>query len=220
MTNFATARKNMIDGQIHTAGVVDEKILEVFSTIPRELFVPEKLKAMAYLDESIDLGQGRCLMAPIALSKMVDAVTPTASDVALVVGAASGYTSAVLSMLVSTVVSLEKNKRHIDKAERVWAKLELCNIVLENANIVDGAPKHAPYGIIFINGAVESVPDVLIDQLAVGGRLITVVCRRGCMTGQAVLFVKSKDGGASSRPLFDVSVPSLAEFSSDSSFQF
>ena len=219
MIDFAIARKNMIDGQIHPAGVVDERVLDAFTSVPREMFVTEKMKDVAYTDDNIDLGQGRSLIEPITVGRMVQAVNPTSDDVVLVIGAATGYVSAVLSLLVSTVISQEPNKRHADKAERVLSKLGYCNVVSENGDITAGVAKHGPYNIIFVNGAVEKVPDVILDQLGLGACLIAVIRCPNSNAGQVTLFVKSENGNVSSRPVFDACVPFLREFQSQPSFQ-
>lgn len=219
MIDFAVARKNMIDGQIHPAGVVDEGILDAFTSVPREVFVTEKLKSVAYTDDNIDLGQGRSLIEPITLGRMVQAVNPTPDDVVLVIGAATGYVSAILSLLVSTVISQESNKRHADKAERVLGKLGYCNVVSENGDVTAGVAKHGPYNIIFINGSVEQVPDIILDQLGLGACLVAVIRCQNSTAGQATLFVKSENGNVSSRPLFDACVPFLKEFQSQPSFK-
>ncbi len=220
MTDFNKARKNMVDGQIHTAGVVDTGILNAFETTPRESFVPEKLKSIAYTDENIDLGQGRFLLEPIVHSKMLQAVLPTTDDTVLEIGSASGYGSAILSQLVTTVFAVENNKRQMDKAVRVWEAGSYCNIVQIEGELEDGAPEHKPYSLIVINGAVEEIPQNIFDQLATGGRLVTVVTKPSANKGMATLFVKSHDGNVSSKPLFDAGIPVLAEFKKKIEFQF
>lgn len=217
---FSDARKNMVDGQIHTAGVVNPRILDAFSTVPRESFVPEKIRNIAYTDVSLDLGQGRFLLEPIAYSRMLEFVRPQESDVVLDVGSASGYSSAILSNLVSTVISLEKNKRQKDKAVRNMQLLGACNVVQVDGEIHEGAPKHAPYSLIIINGAVEEVPECFFDQLANGGRLITVVKDVDQKVGKATLFAKSMAGEVSSRILFDAALPNLPGFEKQKEFVF
>ncbi len=219
MTNFLQERTNMIDGQIHTAGVVNEAILNAFQTTPRELFLPEKLKAVAYTDENLDIGQGRYLMEPIVHSKMLQAIEPTSSDVVLDIGCGSGYSSAILSSIVSTVIAVENNKRQIDKANRAWESLDCCNIALIDNKLNEGEPEHAPYSMIVINGAVTEVPSAILDQLDINGRLVTVVTKAGQKNGQAMLFVKNQNGSVSSKALFDASIPFLKEFYHEAAFQ-
>ncbi len=220
MSNFSQARTNMVDGQIHPSGVVNLDILNVFGKVPRELFVPEKLQNVAYTDEEMDIGQGRFLLEPKTHAKMIQAIEPTKSDVVLDIGVGSGYSSAILSPLVLTVIALENNKRQIDKAERLWKSLEICNVALMEGDLEGGVPQQAPYSLIIINGAVHHVPTAILGQLEVGGRLISVVRKNPQTTGQVTLFMKSEGGGISETALFDASAPYLKGFEPKSEFCF
>lgn len=220
MTDFAKARKNMVDGQIHTAGVVDTALLNAFATVPREQFVPEKIQDVAYFDETIDLGQKRFLIEPIAHAKMLQAALPVEGDVVLDVGSGTGYSSAILSHIVTTVISVENNKRQIEKATRLWAKLDYTNIVHIDSPLVDGASKYAPYSLIVLNGSVTQVPKSILDQVDFGGRLVTIIKKPSQQVGQAFLFIKNEDGVVSSRPLFDAGVPYIEGFEPVPVFQF
>lgn len=220
MTDFNQARLNMIDGQVHPAGVVDTSILQSFGIIPREMFVPEKLQHVAYTDECVDIGQKRFLMEPIVHAKLLQAVHPRKEDVVLDIGIGSGYSSAVLSSIVTTIIALEKNKRQMDKATRLWESFDMCNIALIQGKLNEGAPDHAPYSLILINGAVERVPEMLLDQMDIGGRLATVVKEKDNLVGQATLFLKNADSSVSSKPLFDAGVPYLEGFEPQPEFQF
>lgn len=220
MADFLQTRINMVDGQIHPAGVVDPRILESFETVPRELFVPERLQGVAYTDEDLDIGQGRYLLEPITHAKMMQAVQPVEMDVVLDIGVGAGYSSAILSPMVTTIIALEHNKRQMDKATKLWDRLDVCNVALIEGTLTDGVPEQAPYSLIIINGAVEEVPDNIIDQIDVGGRLIAVIRKAGHAAGQAVLFVKSQSGDVSSKILFDASVPFLKGFEPKVRFEF
>lgn len=220
MKDFTQMRENMVDCQIHTNGVVNEGLLEAFSTVPRELFVPEKLQSVCYTDENIDIGQGRYLMEPMVHAKMLQQVDLRSDDVVLDIGCGYGYSSAILSSLVTTVIAVENNKRHCEKAKRLWDKFDLCNIVLVENELQGGAPDHAPYSLIVINGAVSEVPKNLLDQLDRGGRLVAVVQKTGAVQGQAMLYKKDDNGHLSSVCLFDAGLPVLAEFKAQPAFVF
>ncbi len=220
MTDFSQARTNMVDGQIHTAGVVDPRILQAFETIPRELFVPEKSQSIAYTDEDIEIGQGRFLLEPITHAKMIQAVQPKKSDIVLDIGIGAGYSSAILSPMVTTIIALETNKRQIDKASRLWNKIGACNIALIEGKLENGVPDQAPYSLIVINGAVSEVPETVLNQMETNGRLITIVKKPGQPIGRATLFMKSKSGTISSKPLFDAAVPFLKGFEPKPQFEF
>ncbi len=213
-------RANMVDGQIHTNGVVNEGLLEAFLTVPRESFVPERLQDVAHTDESVDIGQGRYLIAPMVHAKMLQEAGLHSDDVVLDIGTGYGYSSAILSSLVTTVISIENNKRHCEKAKRLWSSLDLCNIVLVENDLPDGDAEHAPYSLIVINGAVNEVPQNLLDQLDNGGRLVAIVQEQGAASGRAVLFLKDESGDVSSRTLFDANIPALDAFAAESAFVF
>ena len=210
----------MIDGQISTAGVVQEPIIAAFNSIPRELFVPERLSNIAYSDEDIDIGQGRFLIEPIVYAKMIQAANPCETDVVLDIGVGSGYSSAILSSLVTTVIALEHNKRQMDRATKLWAQLGACNIALIEGALTKGVPEQAPYSLIIINGAVEHVPQNIIDQMEVGGRLVAVVKKARQSVGCATLFIKSSAANIASKKLFDAATPFLKGFEPEPVFQF
>lgn len=220
MSYFDEARINMVDGQVRPAGVIDERILSTLETLPRELFVPEKQRSVAYGDRSVDIGQGRYLIESVSLAKMLDEANPKPNDIVLDVCAASGYTSALLSTMVSTVIAVECNKRQIDKANRLWGKLNLCNIVSIENDPCNGAPEHAPYDLIVINGAVNHVPDHILDQIKPGGKLVTVIRTDKRAQGKAHMLMKSSSGDVSSAYLFDSNVPMLECFQQDAAFVF
>ena len=122
MSNSDAARKNMIDGQIHTAGVILPSVLNAFETTPREAFVPQAYKDVAYYDEDLPIGNGRYLLEPIVHSKMVEALQPKDHHVALEIGGGTGYSAAILSKIVSTVVAVESDAEMLKYAQEVWSK--------------------------------------------------------------------------------------------------
>lgn len=220
MTDFIQTRTNMVDGQIHPSGVIDPRILETFEKVPRELFVPERLQGVAYADEDLDIGQGRYLLEPMTHAKMIQAVQPVETDVVLDVGVGAGYSSAILSPMVMTIIALEHNKRQMDKAVKLWDRLDVCNVALIEGKLIDGVADQAPYSLIIINGAVEAVPDALLNQVDVGGRLIAIIRKTGQTVGQVTLFIRSEKGDVSSKVLFDASAPFLKGFEPKTHFKF
>lgn len=220
MADFEKARENMIDGQIHPFGVIDEKILDVFARVPREMFVPQKLQSVAYMDEDLNIGRGRYLMESKIHAKMLQAIDLKESDVALDIGVASGYSTVILSHLVTTVIALENDKAYIEQAEKVWKKQGVNNAIMFEGAFEAGVSKHAPYNVIILNGAVESVPQSLLDQLDVGGRLATIIRKSQYDVGCVTLFLKSRSGSVSSTPLFDACTPYLQGFEPLKKFAF
>lgn len=218
--DYQKARENMVDGQIHTAGVVSEGILKSFLTVPREIFLPEKLRGMAYSDENLAMGKGRHILEPMIHAKLLEAARPRPEDVVLDIGVGTGYSSAILAPLVMTVVALDDSKRYLDKAARLWEKLGVCNVVGIERDMTRGTPEHAPFSLMVINGAVAQIPKDLTDQLAPGGRLATILNSEWASLGQAVLIEKTGSGHCSVSRLFDAGVPYLAGFEPVVSFSF
>lgn len=215
--NTDIARQNMVERQLRTNRVTDESILAAFASIPRERFVPASRRAVAYVDEDIEIAPGRFLTEPRVLGRLVQALRPRPGTVAMVVGGGTGYSAAILSKLVETVVAIESDPVLAQAANRTLADLGIDNVVIFNVPHVAGYADQAPYDAILLDGAVYEVPHAIVDQLADDGRLATV--RRSNASGEAVLIVK--DGGTvSERVEFDAAVPILPGFERPAAFAF
>lgn len=214
------ARTNMVDSQIYTAGVVSSPVLESFRTVPREMFVPESLRDVAYVDEDLDLGQGRFLMEPVVLARMIHEASVRDSDIVLNIGDSTGYSSAILSTLASTVVTVETAPGMLDRARRVWVENDYCNIAMISGDLTEGAPEHAPYSLIFMNGSVAEIPDIFLAQLSLHGRLVTVWKPAGAKIGTAIMIERIGDGKYATRKLFDAFTPYITGFEPRSEFTF
>ncbi|CCG09538.1 protein-L-isoaspartate O-methyltransferase family protein [Pararhodospirillum photometricum] len=212
-----TARVNMIKNQIQTSRVSDPLVLEALEAVPRELFVPKARRAVAYVDEDIPVGGGRSLLEPLILARMLQVAAVAPTDVVLDVGCATGYSSAVLSHMASTVVALESDPDLATKAEATLSELGRDNAVVITGPLAEGCPRQAPFNLIFINGAVPAVPVALRDQLADKGRLVAVI-RQGAV---GRLTVVERHGAAfSQRVLFDADAPLLKGFAPAPAFIF
>lgn len=209
----------MVDCQIHTSGVINDKILEAFSTIPREKFVPANVQSVAYKDEDLALPDNRFLLEPPVHARMLQALELQDNCVVLDIGGASGYPAAILSSMVTTVVAIEDNKAIVDYATQLWQDLECCNVAGLVGKLKEGNPEHAPYDAIILNGAVAEIPETLLKQLADGGRLIAVVKKPGHVMGDVTL-VRNSGGSFSSYRLFSAGSPYLEGFAPKAEFQF
>jgi protein-L-isoaspartate(D-aspartate) O-methyltransferase len=219
MPNFKAARTNMVDCQIHTSGVVSASILTAFSTIPREKFVPANMQSVAYGDSEVSLGSGRYLIGPMTHARMIEAAAPALNDTVLDVGGATGYSAAILSSMVKDVVALDEKADFLKKAEDLWNSLGISNVRSVAGKLVEGAPAHGPFDLIFINGAVDHIPETFINQLSAKGRLITIKRAPGAGVGQVIL--AQKVGTAlSARPLFEAGGPYLPGFEPKTAFNF
>lgn len=218
MADMQAQRTAMVDSQLRTNRVTDPRLLAAMAEIPRERFVPEDRREIAYIDEDIPLGHGRYLLEPRVFARLVQTADVGASDVVLDVGCGAGYSATVLGRLARAVVALESEPGLLALGEAAAADIEHDNVVIESGPLAEGWPRQAPYDVILVNGAVERVPDALLDQLADGGRLCAVV-RPDDGPGRATLTVRSGDT-VSGRPVFDAATPVLAEFRRAKEFVF
>lgn len=218
MVDCAAARLNMVDSQLRTNKVTDTALLEAFEAVPREAFVPERLCGIAYVDEDIPLGNDRFVIEPMIMARLLQAARPQADDIALDIGCATGYATAILSRLVATVVALEAEAALAAQANRTLSELEIDNAVVVEGALIEGYPKQAPYNVIVLGAAVAEIPAAISDQLAEGGRLVTVV-RDTTGMGRATLMQRDGDM-VSSRVLFDAALPLLPGFEVEPGFVF
>jgi protein-L-isoaspartate(D-aspartate) O-methyltransferase len=218
MVDYAAPRLNMVDCQLRTNKVSRPGVLEAFEAVPRELFVPESMRGFAYVDEDIQISEGRWLMEPMVLARLLQAAEPEAGDVALDIGCGSGYATAILARLIATVVALESDSEMTGNANRLLSQLSIDNAVAVEGPLVEGYAKQAPYNLILLSGAVAAIPRSITDQLADDGRLIAVVKDQPGM-GQATLMRRS---GAviARRTLFDAATPMLPDFAREPGFVF
>ncbi|MBT3330455.1 MAG: protein-L-isoaspartate O-methyltransferase [Rhodospirillaceae bacterium] len=217
MQDNATARLNMVNNQLLTNKLTDDRVAQALLSVPRENFVPKALRGVAYVDEDIALGAGRFLMEPMAFARMIQAANVGAEDVVLDVACATGYSTAVLAQLAATVVGLEADDEAVAAAEAQLSALEVDNAAVVAGVLSDGCSEQGPYDVIFVNGAVATAPSAYADQLTEGGRLV-VVEREG-QSSRAVIYT-NKDGLISRRELFDAMIPVLPGFQAVEAFQF
>jgi protein-L-isoaspartate(D-aspartate) O-methyltransferase len=228
MTDFRTARRAMVDGQVRTSDVTHLGILAAMMDIPREAFVPEKQAALAYLDRDVPIagataaGPARWLMKPMVLARLIQAADPALTDRVLVIGAGTGYSAAVLSQLTAHVTALEEDESLFQQARSILSSSTLSSTGSRNINVIrgyltDGVPDSAPYEVILIDGGVETVPDRLCTQLSPRGRLLAVEVTGP--VGRAKVF-QPAGGRLSGRELFDASAPVLPGFTVAPAFVF
>jgi protein-L-isoaspartate(D-aspartate) O-methyltransferase len=215
--DYAAARQNMVESQIRPNRVMDEAVVAAFASLPRERFVPVPLRGIAYVDEDLPLGNDRFLMEPMVLARLLEAAAVGPADIALDVGCATGYSAAVLSRLANTVVAVEEDRDLLVQATANFAALSIDNIALLEASLAQGSPKQAPYNVILIDGAVDEVPKLLLDQLAEGGRLVTVLGRG---SPRRATLIEKIGGTIAHRPLFEAAVAPLPGFQTHPGFVF
>ena len=209
--DYALARLNMVESQIRTNKVTDAGVVGAFESLPREQFVQKAKRGIAYADEALEVGAGRYLLEPMVLARLIQAALPLPGDVALDVACGTGYATALLSRLVSTVVGVDDLADLVERGNGILSELEIDNAALVAGPLAAGYAKQAPYNVILVDGAVETLPDALFDQLADGGRLVTI--EGGSAVGPGVAVLYQKHGGRiGKRILFDAGTPMLQGF--------
>jgi protein-L-isoaspartate(D-aspartate) O-methyltransferase len=232
LSQSALHRRTMVDCQIRTFDVTDQQLLARMLEVPREHFLPAELEQLAYSDIALQLkpaGPGeerRTLLPPLILARLIQGAGVGSTDTVLDVGAATGYSSALLAGLAGRVVALESERSPYNALyNALRSNLDsfgLAKVQTLRAPLAEGAPEEAPFDLIFINGAVEANLEALFAQLKDGGRLVAIKPLPGDPTGRAGKGVRYEkiDGGKGYRVLFDASAPVLDAFRQDAQFTF
>ena len=218
MTVYETARAKMIDCQLRPNKVTDERILGAFARVQRELFVPEQLRGVAYVDEDLPLGRGRYLMEPMVAARLLQAAMPDRKDTALVVGAAVGYEAALLAPLARSLVALEDDVELARLGRAALVDHRIASVYYVEESLSAGHRQRAPYDVILFGGAVAEIPSEIAAQLSEGGRMAAVF-RPGQGVGRATLTTRT-GGVLAQRVIFDAATPLLPGFVAKPAFVF
>ena len=216
--DFVATRRTMVDCQILPNRVTDDRLIDAMLELPREQFVPGPRKSLAYVDEAIDLGDGRYLMEPMVAARLLQELQLKSTDVALSIGCGSGYNVALLGKIVDTVVAVESDSGMVHQATKNLADLGIDNVAVMEGPLNAGAAKQAPYDVIFFDGAVSEIPKAISDQLAEEGRLIAMVRKAGGLC--RAHYMQRNHGVVSGHDVFDASTPELPGFAREAAFQF
>lgn len=217
MTDFAARRTMMVDTQVRPSDVTKFPIIDAMLTIARENFVPTAQREAAYMGENLELGSGRVVLEPRTLAKMLDALDVSNDELVLDVGAAMGYSSAVIAHMAEAVVAVEEDEAMASEAQEALSDAGIDNVILHVGPLAEGATQHGPYDVMLVQGGVTDLPVVLQDQLKEGGRV-------ACLFMQGALGevrIGYKRGGAISwRMSFNAGAPVLAGFAKEKAFEF
>jgi protein-L-isoaspartate(D-aspartate) O-methyltransferase len=217
MFDSAAARRMMVDGQVRTADVTNLDLIAAMLAVPRERFVPSSLAEQAYVDSDIAIAEGRALLKPMVLAKLIHAARVRSDDHVLDVGCGTGYSSAVLARLAASVIALEEDAALARQAKEALAATGAAGVTVVIGPLLEGWPAAAPYDLILLNGATEIAPEALGRQLKPSGRLAGIFGRGPAGKGTIYRLVEGRLVG---RPLFDAAAPLLPGFAAPPAFVF
>lgn len=212
--NFEAMRRAMVESQLRTTGVNDPRVVAAMAVVPREKFVPADRRALAYMDRPVTLSEGRALNLPEATGLLLSEAAIRPDDRVLVVGAATGYAAALLERLAASIIALEQNSDLLAAAREALAGSV---VELVEGPLAQGWSSGAPYDLILVDGLIEQVPDMLVSQLAEGGRLACALLDNGASR----LAIGLKSGSGFGLDLFaDCEAAPLPGFARPKSFVF
>jgi protein-L-isoaspartate(D-aspartate) O-methyltransferase len=216
--DYARARLNMIENQLRPNRIEDRGLIAAMREVPRERFVPKALRGVAYADEDLALPDGRYLIEPLALARLIQAARIRPHDVVLVLGCSTGYVGAVVARLAATVILVAPDEASGAQLESLLEELGADNmVVVLNPSPATGHPDQAPFDVILLAGSVEQVPQALLEQIGEGGRLVAVI--DDGRIGKGTVFTRLH-GVVGSRVMFDAQIPGLPGFQKANQFAF
>ena len=209
MTDFAQRRTMMVDTQVRPNEVTSYPVIEAMLNVPREQFVPDARRDVAYAGENIDLRPGRVLLEPRTLGRMIEVLDLQNSDLVLHVGCGLGYSAAVMARIVEAVVAVEEDADLAADAQERLSAQEVYNVAVVHGPLNEGYAKQGPYDVILIEGAIEELPAALSDQLRDGGRIVALFLEGNL----GVVRIGQKiDGRVNWRFAFNAAAPLLPGF--------
>lgn len=215
MTDFAERRRMMVDTQIRPSDVTKFPIIDAMLAVPREDFVADADREAAYADQNLDLGNGRCLLEPRSLAKILDALDLQPDELVLDVACGLGYSSAVAGRMAQMVIAVEEDADLASEAQSILSDTGADNVVVHEGPLAEGAAEHGPYDVILLQGGVEKIPANLLEQLKDGGRVASLFME-GAL-GEVKIGYKSGDQ-ISWRFAFNAGAPVLPGFADEAEF--
>ena len=216
--NVEQARYNMVEQQVRPWDVLDQAVLDLFARSPREDYVPDPCKNMAYADIEIPLGHGQVMLNPRMEGRILQALDLRPADKALVVGTGSGYLVSLLAQLCKEVVAVDSNGDFTAMAQKNLAAHGINNVTLETGDAARGWDKGAPFDAIVLTGSTPVLPDSIRESLALGGRLFAVVGQAPVM--EARLIVRTGPQSWTESDLFETELPPLDNAVQTPKFEF
>lgn len=218
LLNIEQARFNMIEQQIRPWDVSDAAVLELLNVVKREDFVPAAYKAMAFADMAVPLPAEQVMLPPRIQARLLQDAAVQPTDKVLEIGTGSGFTTAMLASQAQRVISLEINPELADLARANLQRANIHNAEVRCADGARGAAADAPFDVIFLGGSVSEVPQALLSQLKVGGRLVAIVGTEPIMHAQVI--TRTSESNFKTDEKWDDNAPRLLNFPQPSSFKF
>ena len=216
MSDYATRRTAMVDTQVRPSDVTKFPIIEAMLSVPRENFVPPQMREAAYMGKNLELEDGRVVLEPRTLAKMLDALDIRKTEMVLDIGCLQGYSSAVIARMAEAVVAVEDDSDRAQDAQAALTELHYDNVVVQEGALIEGAAEHGPYDVIILQGGVEKLPETLLAQLKNGGRIACLFMdgnlgdvRLGLKSGSEIAW----------RSIFNAGAPVLPGFAREREFQ-
>ena len=217
-TDFEQARFNMIEQQVRTWEVLDQRVLDIMSRIPRENFVPEQYRSLAFADTNIPLGNKQVMMAPNVEGRLLQALNITPDDSILEIGTGSGYLTACLASLGKHVTSIDIAPGFTAMASSKLADQGISNITLETADVASGLANGEQYDVIAVTGSLPVLQQQFYENLKIGGRLFVITGNLPIM--EALLITRVNQDNWSRECLFETCLPPLEHASKPQGFVF
>ena len=218
MSIFEVSRSHMLESQLRPNKVTDDWVLNAFASIKRELFVPEQLRPVAYIDEDLPLGGGRYLTKPMVAARLLQAAAIARTDAALIVGAGTGYEAALTAMLARNVLALEEDTDLARHARTALVEHAIASVSVVEGPLHEGYRPRAPYDVVLFGGGVVEIPPDIAAQLADRGRLLAVIKP---VNGVGRATITTRTGGVlAQRVIFDAGTPFLPGFAPKPVFEF
>ncbi len=209
--------KNMIEGQIKHIGGMKENIINAFNEIRRDDFVPQELKGNSYIEKNLFLKSDRFILKENLIAKIISALDISNNENVLIIGSSTGYSSAIISRLAETVISIEEDQELLNFSEEAIKKNGIDNVVFINNSMIEGCSEQGPFNAIIIEGSIDEVPLKILDQLDFNGRLIAMINDQEV---SKVIQYQKKNNAFTERFLFSCSAPKLKSFDKRKSFSF
>ena len=215
MSDYTLRRTMMVDTQDRPSDVTKFPIIEAMLSVPREAYVPQNMREVAYVGECVELGAGRVVLEPRTLAKMLDALDIQQNELVLDIGSALGYSSAVIARMAEAVIALEENEAMASDAQENFMENGADNVVSETGVLAQGAAAHGPYDVVILQGAVEAMPQTILDQVKEGGRIACIFAEGALGT---VKIGYKLEGKITWRFAFNAAAPVLPGFQREAAF--